>query len=76
MAIVSKFLAMLAPNRRPEKRLIDAGDFTNMVVFNRELLDMKKLRRLAGNALPRGGAKIKAFLDDIDAGRQIHPSLD
>jgi hypothetical protein len=71
MAILSKFIAMLASNRRWAKRYLDAGDFINMVEHNRQALDVEKLRRLAEKAQPGGGARIRAIIDDIDAGRRI-----
>ena len=72
MAIVAKFLAMTAPNRRPGKKLIDAGDFTIIVTHNRSAIDLEKLRRLADRVQHRGGEKIQTFVDEIDAGRTIH----
>jgi hypothetical protein len=71
MALVSKFLAMNAPNRRADKRLLDLGDFVNVVLNQREVLDVKKLTRLADSVQPRGGAKIRRLLADIEAGRKI-----
>src|SRR5438876_619511 len=35
MALASKFVAMIAPNRREDKRMIDLGDFINVVMNNR-----------------------------------------
>jgi hypothetical protein len=72
MALVSKFVAMTAPNRKPGKKLIDAGDFTIIVAHNRHALDLEKLRRLADRVQPHGSEKIQAFVDEIDAGRTIH----
>lgn len=71
MAIVSKFMAMMGPKRSPDKKLIDAGDFTNMVLHNRATLDLKKLQRLANRVHPGGGAKILRLIAEIDAGRTI-----
>ena len=72
MAVVSKFVAMTAPNRKAGKKLIDAGDFTIIVTHNRKALDLEKLSRLADRAQPHGGEKILAFVAEIDAGRTIH----
>jgi hypothetical protein len=72
MALVSKFLAMTAPNRKSGKKLVDAGDFTNMVVHNRNAIDLEKLRRLADRSQHGGGARILDFVEEIDAGRTIH----
>jgi len=71
MAIVSKFVAMMSPNRKPGKKLIDAGDFTIIITHNRKTLDIEKLRRLADRAQHGGGARILAFVEEIDAGRTI-----
>jgi hypothetical protein len=74
MALVSKFLAMNGPTRRPDKRLIDAGDFTNLVLHNRNVIDLKKLKQLGDKALPRGGSGILRLIEEIDAGRTIQVS--
>ncbi len=71
MAIVSKFLAMTAPNRKQSKRLIDAGDFTNMIEHNRKSLDLEKLRRIGDKVQSHGGSKILKLVEEIDAGRPI-----
>jgi hypothetical protein len=71
MALVSKFAAMVSPNRLPEKKLIDAGDFTNIVRHNRDDLDVSKLKRLADKVYPHGGAEMLQLITDIDAGRTI-----
>jgi len=71
MALASKFLAMMAPTRRPDKKLIDAGDFMNMVMHNRSALDVKKLKRLGDKVYPNGGSEILKMIEDIDAGRTI-----
>lgn len=71
MALACKFVAMLAPNRRQEKRLVDLSDFIDVVRNNRTSLDLDKLERLANLAHPRGGATILRMVADIDAGRDI-----
>lgn len=71
MALASKFLAMIAPARRPDKKLIDAGDFTNIVIHNRGVLDLKKLKRIGDQVHPRGGTEMLRLVSDIDAGRPI-----
>lgn len=73
MALVAKFVAMLAPNRRADKRLLDAGDFTNIVMHNRASLDLRKLERLANRVYTEGGKKILRKIADIDAGKTIDP---
>ena len=71
MALISKFTAMFSPTRRPAKRLIDMGDFTNIVEKNRAALDLGKLKLLADKIQVRGGERILRLVADIDAGRQI-----
>jgi hypothetical protein len=71
MALASKFAAMVSPNRRPDKKLIDAGDFVNVVAHNRKEIDLPKLSRLGDKVYPGGGDEIRQLVDDIDAGRQI-----
>jgi hypothetical protein len=73
MALVSKFFAIMSPTRNPAKKLVDMGDFTDVVLHNRAILDLKKLRLLAARVYPGGGAKILRMVEDIDAGRMIHP---
>jgi hypothetical protein len=72
MALVSKFAAMVSPNRRWAKKHVDAGDFIDVVEFNRDNLDLKKLKRLADKVYPDGSAEIMQLVDDILAGRPIH----
>jgi hypothetical protein len=71
MAIVSKFLAMTAPNRRPKKRVQDAADFMDVVANMRQSIDLEKLQRLAERVQHGGADKILAYVDKIDAGRTI-----
>jgi hypothetical protein len=74
MALVSKFLAMTAPVRREDKKLIDMGDFTNIVKQNRGAVDLDKLRQLGDKVRLGDGKRILKLIADIDAGRRI--SLD
>jgi hypothetical protein len=71
MALASKFVAMVSPTRRLDKKQIDAGDFTNIVLNNRSALDLEKLKRLGDKVHPRGGKMIQAMIASIDAGRPI-----
>lgn len=71
MALASKFAAMVSPNRLPEKKHIDAGDFMNVVRHNRADIDLRKLKKLADRVYPGGGAEIMSLIEDIDAGRPI-----
>ena len=71
MALVTKYKAMTGPTRKPAKKLIDAGDFTDIVVHNRAVIDLKKLKRLGGLASQGEGTAILRLIADIDAGRMI-----
>jgi hypothetical protein len=71
MALVSKFAAMTSPNRDRAKKMIDAGDFIDVVQYNRDAIDLKKLKRLADKVYPKGGDEIMQMVADIDAGRTI-----
>ena len=71
MALVSKFAAMTSPHRRQAKKLVDGGDFVDVVEHNHSALDLKKLKRLADKVYPDGGAEIIKLVEDILAGRRI-----
>jgi hypothetical protein len=53
------------------KKLVDAGDFVDVVTHNRSAIDLRKLQRLADKVYPEGGAEILRMVEDIDAGRTI-----
>ncbi len=72
MALVSKFAAMVSPNRIQSKKLVDGGDFVNVVETNLAAIDQKKLRRLAEKVYRGGGKKILQLVDDVEAGRRIN----
>ncbi len=71
MALISKFAAMVSPHRNEAKKMVDAGDFVDIVVHNREDIDLEKLKRLADKVYPNGGKEMKQLIEDIDAGRRI-----
>ena len=71
LAIVSKFAAMVSPHRGQPKKLIDGGDFSDIIIFNRARIDLDKLVALANKVYPDGGNEILTHIVDIDAGRQI-----
>lgn len=71
MALACKFVAMIAPNRRRAKRMVDLGDFMNVVERNRSILDLKKLERLGDKVHPRGGKMVLRLIADFDAGLPI-----
>jgi hypothetical protein len=70
-AVFSKYLALTGPNRKPAKKLLDAADFTDIVVHNRAVIDLDKLLRLGNKVQPHGGTKILKLVEEIDAGRTI-----
>ena len=71
MALASKFAAMVSPRREVEKKLIDGGDFVDVVKNNRKVLDLPRLRRLAERIYRGGAVEIGQMIEDIDAGRMI-----
>ncbi len=73
MAVVAKYVAMTSPTRRPLKRKQDEVDFENMVEQNRTKLDLARLARIAGKAVPGGGTHVLELIADIDAGHGIRP---
>lgn len=62
---------MVSPHRDSDKKLIDGGDFTNVVQHNRSRIDGRKLRRLAERVHAGAGIEIAGMIEDIDAGRTI-----
>src|SRR5262249_161552 len=71
MVLACKYVAMIAPNRREAKRLVDLSDFVDVVENKRSSLDLEKLERLADLVQPRCGRAILRIVADIDAGRRI-----
>jgi hypothetical protein len=71
MALAAKFAAMVSPNRRPDKKMLDAADFANVVMGHRSAISVKKLQRLAAKVYPDGDKEILQVIQDIDAGRTI-----
>jgi hypothetical protein len=69
MALVCKFAAMVSPNRVVKKRSQDIADFMDIVDENREIIDMRKIRRLTKLVCPDGGRRIAQIIKDIDADR-------
>lgn len=71
MALISKFAAMISPNPSYDKKLVDAGDFVNMVKNNFKSIGRNQLRRLAEKVYRGGGDEIIQMIDDLKAGRRI-----
>lgn len=59
--LANKYGAMLNPTREPDKRLLDAADFTQMVKHStdagRQPIDLEKLQSLGEKVWPSGGGK-------------------
>jgi hypothetical protein len=73
MALACKFVSMMAPNRRDAKKMVDLGDFIDVVQNKRDVLDLEKLKRFAGPLFPKGGTAIMRLVEEIDSGRPVHP---
>ena len=71
MALASKFAAMVSPYRDYDKKLIDGGDFVNIVTYRHKQINRAKLKRLADKVYKGGAAEIIKMVDDIKAGRPI-----
>ncbi len=71
MALASKFAAMISPNRPPDKKHLDAGDFINMVRHNRDDIHSKKLWKLAELVYMGGGDDVLGCVEDAKAGRTL-----
>lgn len=71
MGLVSKFAAMVSPNRELVKKLSDGNDFADMVVTNLAKIDLGKLRRLGEKVYKGGGKEILQLVDDIKFGRPL-----
>jgi hypothetical protein len=71
MALASKFAAMVSPHRRADKKMLDAGDFINVVLNNRTDIDLEKLGRLADKVYPRKGKEVLEMIEAIDAGKPL-----
>jgi hypothetical protein len=73
-ALANKYGAMLAPNRDPAKRMIDAVDFTHMVRHStdegRDPIDLDALAALGELVWPGGGgAEILRLVAQVKAGQ-------
>jgi hypothetical protein len=71
MALVSKYVAMTAPNRKRVKRMQDLADFANITEQNRATIDTAKLGRISGAIESGLAGRILEMIHDIDAGRPL-----
>jgi len=76
-ALANKYGAMLTPTRNLGKRMIDVGDFTNMVLHSldegQKPIDLGKLAALGEKVWPGGGGEeILRLVDLVKAGRSFN----
>lgn len=71
MALISKFAAMISPNRRGPKKMIDAGDFMQMTLSNAGEIDMKKLKRFAESVYQGAAEQVEKMVLDVLAGKTL-----
>jgi hypothetical protein len=71
MALISKFSAMVSPNRERTKKMQDTVDFADMVMHNQSEINMTKLGRLADQVYSGGQKEITQLVANILAGRPI-----
>ncbi len=69
MALASKYAAMISPNRAPDKKLIDAGDFINVARNNEKDIDLSKLEHFGELVREGGGEHILHCVNEAFAGR-------
>lgn len=69
MALVTKFAAMISPNRERRKKLLDGADFMGIVEHSWKQIDRKKLWTLGEIVYKGGGEEILKLTDDAKAGR-------
>lgn len=77
-ALANKYGAMITPVRDLEKRLVDAADFTGMVLHSsdegQKPIDLQKLEALGEKVWPGGGGKeILRLVEQVKAGKLINP---
>jgi hypothetical protein len=73
MALACKFVAMMAPNRRDAKKMVDLSDFIDVVQNKRDVLDLEKLKRFADPLHPKGATAIMRLVENIDSGQSVRP---
>ncbi len=71
MALVTKYAAMISPNRDGRKKHLDAADFMGIVEANPKSINLERLRRLGDKVYDGGGAEILRLVDDVRAGRGL-----
>ena len=71
MTLASKFAALVSPHRVRSKKAVDIGDFMDVVLYNRDELDLKKLIELADKVYPNGGVEMAKLVDAVFNNRKI-----
>lgn len=71
LAIASKFAAMISPHRRKDKKMVDGGDFMNIIQTSGQNLDREKLHELGELVYAGGGAELLRYVDDAIADRTL-----
>jgi hypothetical protein len=76
-ALANKYGAMLTPTRNLEDRMIDAGDFANMVLHSsdegQQPIDLGKVAALGEKVWPGGGGEeILHLVEQVKAGRSFN----
>ncbi len=71
MALACKFAAMVSPYREADKKLVDGGDFVNIVKYRAKSINLRKLKKLAEMVYKGGGTEIAKMVADVKAGRRI-----
>lgn len=62
-AIVSKYAALVSPNRSIDRKEYDAGDFRRLVKANKEKIDFESLRELASLVHEKAKTEIVQLID-------------
>lgn len=70
-ALASKFAAMVSPHRRASKKMIDGGDFMNIVETHKDSIRRQKLAKLAELVYKGGGSEVLRMVDDTLAGKTL-----
>lgn len=63
--IVSKYAALISPNRNPAKRKYDAGDLENLIRTAHSDYDLARMQSLAGEVWEGGAEEILRFIDCV-----------
>lgn len=70
-ALACKFAAMVSPNRKEQKKYLDAADFISIVEKNATAIRLDRLKRLGERVSPGGGEEIAQLVENAKAGRRL-----